>query len=399
MKRDAQNPMVRWRDRSPGDAAPEDRAAEILRGALVPGEPDGLQLARIERRIHERTAKRGRSSLASRLAFAGVFLVAGVATAKAYDLAKMAGWFAWSRPAKAPPKPPVPAPSSRRSARPAAAVPAANDVAQGQDTTLQDAERVVSDPPPQADPSTGVQPAVVDHARPHPRVTRQTAAASPTWSGTLSPSVDRPDVEPPRMPAARETNVFEAPAANPPPAARDEKPAAVAPVTGPAQEVRTLDEAIGLLRRQHNPAAALPMLDNYLRRYPHGILNREARLARVDALLMLERSQDALAALEGLPLDTGRRSAELQVVRGELRARLDCARAEEDFSAALTHSPDAGLLERILYGRGVCRAKLGNRRGSVDDLRRYLERFPNGAYGEPVRRWLETINKSPEKGR
>jgi hypothetical protein len=178
----------------------------------------------------------------------------------------------------------------------------------------------------------------------------------------------------------------------------DVKPPAAAPAPGPATEVQSLDEAIGLLRRHHQPAAALPLLDSYLHRYPRGILNQEAQLARVDALLMLERSQEALAALEVLPFDTGRRSAELQVVRGELRARLDCARAEDDFTAVLAHSPDAGLLERILYGRGVCRAKLGNRSGSVEDLHRYLERFPRGAYAGAVRRWLDTLGKSPEKG-
>ena len=200
----------------------------------------------------------------------------------------------------------------------------------------------------------------------------------------------------PEPPAAQAAAL---PPATVPPVPEANPIAPAAPANGPTQEMRTLDEAIGLLRRHHNPAAALPLLDRYLARYPGGLLNREARLARVDALLMLERSREALAELETLPLDNGRRSAELQVVRGELRASQDCARAERDFTAALTRSPDAVLLERILYGRGVCRAKLGNRVGATEDLRRYLERFPGGAYAGSVRRWLDTIGSALEKVR
>jgi hypothetical protein len=152
------------------------------------------------------------------------------------------------------------------------------------------------------------------------------------------------------------------------------------------------------LRRNHDAAAALTALDAYLDRYPHGVLQREARLARLDAMLILRRTDEALAELETLPLDSGRRSTELQVVRAELRARTDCSRAEEDFSVALTHSPDATLLERILYGRGACRAKLGKAAGAADDLGRYLERFPNGVHAKWTRQWLDTIGKPSVKG-
>jgi hypothetical protein len=55
--------------------------------------------------------------------------------------------------------------------------------------------------------------------------------------------------------------------------------------------------------------AALTALDAYLDRYPHGVLHREARLARLDALLILKRTDEALAELETLPLDSGRRSS------------------------------------------------------------------------------------------
>jgi TolA-binding protein len=183
-----------------------------------------------------------------------------------------------------------------------------------------------------------------------------------------------------------------------PPGQTAEGAAASVPSSAPSEEIRALDRAIGLLRRDHNAPAALAALDAYLGRYPHGVLHREARLARLDALLLLQRTEEALAALETLPLDSGRRSTELQVVRAELRARTDCAHAEEDFSAALTHSPDAVLLERILYGRGACRGKLGKGSGAAEDLQRYLERFPNGAHAKWARQWLDTIGKSSVKG-
>ena len=160
------------------------------------------------------------------------------------------------------------------------------------------------------------------------------------------------------------------------------------------EEILALDRAIGLLRQKRDPSAALPALDAYLNRFPGGVLNREARFARVDALLMLERSDEALAALETLPLDAHRRSTELQLIRGELRSRSQCVRAEEDFSSVLARDSDAALVERALYGRGACRAKRGDRTGAVQDLRNYIERFPNGAHAVWAGRWLDSASKS-----
>jgi hypothetical protein len=151
---------------------------------------------------------------------------------------------------------------------------------------------------------------------------------------------------------------------------------------------------LALLRRQHDAGAALAALEAYLGRYPHGVLEQEARQARVDALLLLKRPDQALAALEELPLDHRRRSTELRVIRGELRARTDCTRAEADFSAALSPEPDAALLERILYGRGACRAKRGDRTGARSDLERYLGRFPEGSHAGWARRWLLADEKN-----
>jgi tetratricopeptide (TPR) repeat protein len=169
----------------------------------------------------------------------------------------------------------------------------------------------------------------------------------------------------------------------------------VAQAPSASDEVRALDQAMTLLRREHDGARALAALDAYLARFPRGLLNREARFARVDALLLLGRPDQALAALEVLPLDRGRRSTELQVIRAELRARNSCTSAAADFDAALSQSPNAALLERIFYGRGVCRSKLGDLAGAADDLHRYVERFPNGVHARSAREWIESTESRP----
>jgi TolA-binding protein len=170
------------------------------------------------------------------------------------------------------------------------------------------------------------------------------------------------------------------------------------PRSAAAEEARILDQALTLLRRQHDATGALAALDGYLRRYPNGLLKHEARVARVDALLLLHRSDDALIALEDLPLDGKRRANELQVIRAELRARSSCVNAEADFTAALAHSRDGQLIERILYGRGACRAKLGDRNGAAQDLRQYLERFPVGPHAAWAKQWLARFDGSPKPG-
>ena len=113
---------------------------------------------------------------------------------------------------------------------------------------------------------------------------------------------------------------------------------------------------------------------------------------------VLQPSLSEQKALDTLPLDTHRRETELQVIRGALRARSDCARAEEDYSAVLARSSDAALVERALYGRGACRAKRGDGAGAAEDLQRYLGRFPNGGHAAWARQWLEGAGQSLIKG-
>jgi hypothetical protein len=375
MKRDAGDRVSRLRDRPPGGPGIEDRAAALIRGAEAANEPSELQLARIEQGIWARTSHRTRPSLVLRIALAVLCLVAGVATVKAYELARRAGWLDQIYGAKLPPSEPARSQPSKRSVRTVTTAPARptmplTPIAQEPVMLLghaPEAGAVAHEPP-----------------RRQARTSRHVTAAERPVYASATPTKEREPLGSAPMPPPADRNT--------------EGPSLSVASAAPSEEIHALDRAIGLLRRDHNAPAALAALDTYLGRYPQGVLYREARLARLDALLLLQRTDEALAALEALPLDSGRRSTELQVVRAELRARTNCARAEEDYSASLTHSPDAVLLERILYGRGACRTKLGNESGAAEDLRRYLERFPNGAHARWARQWLDTIGKSSVKG-
>lgn len=391
MTKNAWDPILRWRDRQPGAAVPEDRAAEMIRRALVPGEPDAGVLARIEQNLRLPRRTRGRKLVALRLAVAAMFLVAGVATAKAYELARRAGWFERTQPAAPPAGVPTRPPSPKGLGKAQAAAPGPNASADSQEPAPQTVEVVTAVPSPQLSGAVVATP-------PQARAARRVAVVDPSQSSSPPASRNRHQAEPALTSAIEEKKAFEPPSVEARQSRSQQKPTDAATMAGPSDEIHALDLPVGLLRRDHNAAAALPALDAYLSRYPRGVLNHEARLARIDALLMLDRAQEALAALDALPLDNRRRSTELQVVRGELRAPKDCAGAEADFTAALAHGPDAGLLERILYDRGMCRTKLENRTGAIEDLRRYLERFPNGTHAASVRRWLYTISKSPTKG-
>jgi TolA-binding protein len=363
---------ARWRDRPPARATLEDRAAALMQAVLPPGEPDDAVLARVGRRLLGEHRQPLRAHLVFRLALAALALVAGGASVKAYEWVRQATW-------------PV-----RRTAPPA---PQAR------------ARTVPSRQTAKTAPVEAAQP-------PNPSADHAAAEASPPAPRTVAPrslSAEKP------APATRATPANHEPADGPPPIAPPVLPAAAlepagppgvassgwprpAPVATPAavtDEITALDRAMAVLRHERNAEAALAALDDYLRRYPNGFLQREALSGKVDALLMLRRPDQALAALETFPFDNHRRSVELQVIRGELRARKDCTRAITDFDAALGRGPDAALLERILYGRAGCRVRTGDQRGAAADLQRYVERFPEGDHASWARRWLESNDHPP----
>lgn len=155
------------------------------------------------------------------------------------------------------------------------------------------------------------------------------------------------------------------------------------------KESELLGAAMTRLRLAHDPSGALGLLDSYHAQFPQGLLQPEAELLQVTALLALGKRREALALLDPRPLaaDTPR-GTELRVIRGELRAeagRYPAART--DFDAAIGHV-QGELLERALYARSRCRAQAGDAAGARSDLTDYLRRFPTGRFSTAARREL-----------
>jgi hypothetical protein len=153
------------------------------------------------------------------------------------------------------------------------------------------------------------------------------------------------------------TRMFEAPPPQPLPSAPVRVPVAVpvpVPVSTPvpvpvptstpkpnpsalALESKRIKSAVDALR-SGDAAKALTEIEAYESAHPQGLLHREALLAKVTALVKLNREPEALAILDGLTLDSHPRSLELTVLRGEMRARANrCGEAIADFERARSH--------------------------------------------------------------
>ena len=225
-------------------------------------------------------------------------------------------------------------------------------------------------------------------------------AGEPVPATALLPVGESPSaVDPPPPAHAPSNNAEPAPATAPPVAPLSRPRAAAAPSstgrrasapaptsTALAEETRLLGGALAALRQQHDGAAALASVNEYLGRFPNGTLLGEAQRARIDALLLLGRREDALHALDRLDIDPVGRGQELLLIRGELRARRDCADAIPDFDLVLGHSAPPHLAERALFGRAVCRQQEGRKTAARADALAYLERFPSGRFADAARR-------------
>jgi Flp pilus assembly protein TadD len=154
-------------------------------------------------------------------------------------------------------------------------------------------------------------------------------------------------------------------------------------------EPQLLAAALQKLRRDHQPAAALELLDQHTARYPSGALIAEATVARVDALLALGRRRDAREVLERVSLSGYPRRRELLVLRGELATEAgDCADALLDLDIVARIPAGDEIEERATYGKAVCLARLGQRHEAGTILQAYLRRFPNGRF---VKSSLESL--------
>jgi tetratricopeptide (TPR) repeat protein len=170
-------------------------------------------------------------------------------------------------------------------------------------------------------------------------------------------------------------------------------PAAAAGERSPlAEEAQLLGTAVSKLRAHHDYNSALAALDAYDALFPHGVLRDEAHLARLDALMAIGDSAQALRLLDQTELG-GPRAAELLVVRGELRAGAGrCGEAIADFqrAEAMVAAGAARLRERALYGQASCHARRHEAAAAARDGEEYLSRFPDGPHAAELRRKLNT---------
>jgi hypothetical protein len=181
------------------------------------------------------------------------------------------------------------------------------------------------------------------------------------------------------------------------------------PVTAPApsptnavsQEQSLITLAMRKLRSEHDPGAALAIIDDHRTRFPRGVLAPEAARLRVEALLALGDKAAALNEIDQLS-SLGPGNDESLVVRGELRAAArQWSAALEDFDRVvrthLENGPAVGLsdeprtrgrVERALWGRATSRSHLGDFQGARNDLHAYLHHFPDGRLAAEAARLL-----------
>ena len=155
----------------------------------------------------------------------------------------------------------------------------------------------------------------------------------------------------------------------------------------PPGETRRLAQAFHALRVDGDAAAALEALDQYAQRFPNGTLAPEARVARVEALLALGRTGDALPLLLAMrDRDTGL-TRDVQITRAELLAEKDrCAEAMADFDDLVRADVRDVVGERALYGRAACHLRAGRTAAARQDLDRYLSVYPGGRFAGAARR-------------
>ena len=160
----------------------------------------------------------------------------------------------------------------------------------------------------------------------------------------------------------------------------------------PPGETRRLAQAFHALRVDGDAAAALKALDEYAQRFPNGTLAPEARVARVEALLALGRTGDALPLLLAMrDRDTGL-TRDVQITRAELLAEKDrCAEAMADFDDLVRADVRDVVGERALYGRAACHLRAGRTAAARQDLDRYLSVYPGGRFAGAARRAADDL--------
>ena len=417
-ERDDPAPQTRWLSRPPGGGDVEDRLATLLRaGAPAEGLGAGAR-ARVWSRL-ARSKRRSRTHAGLRWSVAAGVLLTSSAVIGAVTA------YSWWRAAPAAPAP-VEAPPRPRD-RTRHAIGARFDApglpgmsprgATAPPAPLAPDELASPAPPPLRLPDGASAEArtelatsakrrrMADAASPAPNVVAASVAPSlpaeapgvPPSAARTTPDVATAEASPPRLeppPVEAAPIRAEVPSVQSGATSSTVAPAGAveAPVGTLSGEARLLTEALNRLRQQRDAAGALATLDAYDARFPTGTLRGESARARVDALLVLGRDDDALGVLRSLALVPQGRDEELRVIRAELSARSSCARAVADFDRVLADGPAPPLAERALHGRAACLARLGDREGAFRDWRAYLQRYPEGRFAAEARLGLQSKN-------
>ena len=146
-------------------------------------------------------------------------------------------------------------------------------------------------------------------------------------------------------------------------------------------EAALLGEALLRLRRGNDPQGALSLLRTYRVRFPDGVLESEATLVRVEAMVGLGRHQELVDFLTPRVIAQSPRPGELKAVRAEALAHLGrCPQALLLYDSLLDgDASDMRLTERALYGRATCRALGGDFEAARRDLETERREFPEDA--------------------
>jgi hypothetical protein len=230
----------------------------------------------------------------------------------------------------------------------------------------------------------GVAGAAAAHWTARQWLVSREAAAAPSASLAPQPALPRKPAGGPRVSPSLPASAAEITPT--PPSVAPRSSVAPAPTSRLGLEAASLERGIKALRGK-DAARALGLLERHLAEFPAGALRLEARVARLDALLLLGRREEARRELMTLPLNEVGRKQELRLVRAELEAERDCRRAIADFDALLGEGRalPSGWAERALFGRGACLLKLGDEPRAERDFALYLERFPSGRFAEQLR--------------
>lgn len=121
-----------------------------------------------------------------------------------------------------------------------------------------------------------------------------------------------------------------------------------------SSEARSLSAALVRWRRDGNAPAALALLVAHEKRFAHGALAVESKVARAEILLALAQRDQALVVLDALGLASLPRARELETIRGELRAqRGRCQEARADLARVVAGADD-DLSKRATRAMATC---------------------------------------------